>query len=88
MTPLAQDIPLTDVRTGPQYYPPRLWEDPKAMEWVEHYREQIRAGVVLDPIILDNRFFIVDGHHRWYACKLEKCSTIRAIIKTAGELAT
>jgi ParB-like chromosome segregation protein Spo0J len=83
---MIQNIPIEDVRLGPQYHPTRLWTDPKAIKWVEHYRAQIRAGVVLAPIKLDPRFFIVDGHHRWYACKLEKCSTIRAIIKSASEL--
>ena len=81
---MTQDIPVEDIRIGAQYHPTRLWTDPVAMKLVEHYRRQIRAGKVLDPIILDPRLFIVDGHHRWYACKLEKCSTIRAIISSTG----
>ena len=80
---MIQDIPIEAVRLGPQYHPTRLWTDPKAVEWVEHYRKQLRAGIVLAPIRLDPRLFIVDGHHRWYACKLEKHSTIRAIVGQA-----
>jgi ParB-like chromosome segregation protein Spo0J len=81
---MIQDICVTDIRIGPQYHPTRLSTDPKAAEWVEHYRRQIRAGVVLKPIIVDARLFIVDGHHRWMAHKLEKCSTIRAIVSSTG----
>ena len=62
---MTQDIPVEDIRIGAQYHPTRLWTDPVAMKWVEHYRRQIRAGKVLDPIILDPRLFIVDGHRRW-----------------------
>jgi hypothetical protein len=80
----GRDIPVTAVRLGPQYHPTRLWTDPKAIAWVEHYRKLIRAGAVLDPIVVDPRFFIIDGHHRWYACKLEKRSTIRVIISSTG----
>lgn len=80
----GRDIPITSVRLGPQYHPTRLWTDPKAIAWVEHYRKLLRAGVVLDPIVVDPRLFIIDGHHRWYACKLEKRSTISAVISSTG----
>jgi len=71
---------LSEVRPGPQYEPSRLWRDPKAIIWVEHYRRLIRAGKEVAPIIVDARIFIVDGHHRWYAHVLEKCETIRIIV--------
>lgn len=73
-------VPVSEVRIGPQYHPTRLWTDPKAIAWVEHYRRLIREGVEIKPIIVDARLFIVDGHHRWYAHVLEKCNTIRIIV--------
>jgi hypothetical protein len=77
-------VPLADVRIGPQYHPTRLWTDSAALIWVEYYRGQIRNGKELEPITVDARMFIVDGHHRWYAHVLEKCETIRVIVSSTG----
>jgi ParB-like chromosome segregation protein Spo0J len=77
-------IPVSTIRPGPQYFLPRLDRDQVARDWIAHYREQIRSGVVLDPIVLDARKFIVDGHHRWRAHVLEKKETIRVIVSPTG----
>ena len=74
------NLPLADVRPGPQYHVPRLSTDPYAVRWVEYYREQIRAGRELEPIRIDARFFIIDGHHRWRAHVLEKQEKIRVVV--------
>ena len=68
--------PLAEIRPGPQYYVERLWRDPKAVEWVEFYRQAIRDGRKIKPILLQRNGFIVDGHHRWRAYTLEGVETV------------
>lgn len=82
--PQERTVLVSEVRMGPQYHPTRLDTDPTAVAWVNYYRECIRNGVKLDPIIVDARLFIVDGHHRWRAHVLENVKTIRVIVSATG----
>ena len=77
-------VMLSQVHPGPQYHVPRLWMETHALQWVEHYCGKLRVGEKLDPIIIDARFFIVDGHHRWRAHVLENKLTIRVIVSPTG----
>jgi hypothetical protein len=77
-------VMVSQVHPGSQYHVPRLWTDTTALQWVEHYREKLRAAETLDPIIIDARFFIVDGHHRWRAHVLENKLTIKVAVSPTG----
>lgn len=71
-------VMLSQVHPGPQYHVPRLWMETHALQWVEHYCGKLRVGEKLDPIIIDARFFIVDGHRRWRAPKPRVAGSIPA----------
>jgi hypothetical protein len=63
-------MPVSSIRPGPQYWMGRL-EYGEGKEWVDHYRVMIRCGLYIPPIKIDQRHFIVDGHHRYQAHVLE-----------------
>lgn len=52
---------------------------------VEQYRERIRAGEPLDPILIvvdEHGFPIIDGHHRYIASALEGLEDVPVLIFT------